>query len=57
LQGFGKGRKRVLTFKNMGWCLNFEVYEKHEYNLNKKKGKIMEYGILWKIKQTLCSMS
>lgn len=33
----------------MGWCLNFVVYEEHEYYLN-KKGKIMKYGILWKIK-------
>jgi len=37
LKGFGKGEKRILTFKNMGWCFNFVVYEKCEYNLNKKK--------------------
>jgi hypothetical protein len=49
LKGFGKGRKRIITFKHMGWCLNFVVYEEHEYYLN-KKGKIMKYGILWKIK-------
>jgi len=40
----------------MGWCLNFVVYEKHEYNLEAGMGKIMVYSILWKIKQRLCSM-